>query len=146
MLIISEPFKTNDDLAGRKRPRAGRRRHAARRSPEAVRQALNAAMSMYSLSSCKLFWDAALDTKCLLAWSQDTAVLAFRGTASFTNACSDLKVSLRHPMRMDDSNDMRCRCNQLVARCALLLGATELTAHKHLTVSRTPVLACHWPD
>ena len=86
--------KTDDDLAGRKRPRAGRRRHAARRSPEAVRQALNAAMSMYSLSSCKLFWDAALDTKCLLAWSQDTAVLAFRGTASFTNACSDLKVSL----------------------------------------------------
>ena len=89
-------------LAGRLRPRAGRRRSAAMRSPEAVREALEAGMSMYGLSSCKLFWHAALDTKALLAWSQDTAVLAFRGTASLTNACSDLKVSpfTRHCMHV----------------------------------------------
>ena len=49
-------------------------------------------MSLYSLSSFKLFWDPALETKALLAWNGDTAVLAFRGTASLTNACSDLKV------------------------------------------------------
>ena len=51
-------------------------------------------MNMYSLSSFKLFWDPALQTKALLAWNQDTAVLAFRGTASLTNALSDLQVLL----------------------------------------------------
>ena len=72
------------------------------RSPEAVREALDAGMSMYSLTSCKLFWKSALDTKALLAWNSDTVVLAFRGTASLTNACSDLKVcpSTRHCMRV----------------------------------------------
>ena len=49
-------------------------------------------MNMYSLSSFKLFWNPALQTKALLAWNQDTAVLAFRGTASLTNALSDLQV------------------------------------------------------
>ena len=49
-------------------------------------------MNMYNLSQFKLFWDPALDTKALLAWNQDTAVLAFRGTASLTNAWSDLQV------------------------------------------------------
>ena len=77
--------------AGKARQRAGRRRNA-KRSPEAVRAALEAAMSMYSLSSFKLFWDPSLETKALLAWNADTAVLAFRGTASLTNAWSDLQV------------------------------------------------------
>ena len=49
-------------------------------------------MSLYSLSSFKLFWDPSKQTKALLAWGQDTAVLAFRGTASLTNAWSDLQV------------------------------------------------------
>ena len=31
--------------------------------------------------------DPVLDTKGLLAWSQSTAVLSFRGTASLKNAC-----------------------------------------------------------
>ena len=48
-------------------------------------------MSLYGLTSCRLFCNT-LDTKALLGWSRDTAVLAFRGTASLTNACSDLKV------------------------------------------------------
>ena len=78
--------------AGKPRQRAGRRRGAAKRSPEAVRAALDAAMSMYSLSSFKLFYDSVLHTKALLAWNRDTAVLAFRGTASLTNAWSDLQV------------------------------------------------------
>ena len=49
-------------------------------------------MSLYGLSSFKLFWDRVLDIKALLAWNRDTAVLAFRGTVSLTNACSDLQV------------------------------------------------------
>ena len=49
-------------------------------------------MSLYSLTGFKPFRDPGLDTHALLAWNQDTAVLAFRGTASLTNALSDLKV------------------------------------------------------
>ena len=79
--------------AGRHRPRTGRRRQAPKRSPASVRAALQAAMGLYSLHGFELFWDPVLDTKALLGWSQDTAVLAFRGTASLTNACSDLQVS-----------------------------------------------------
>ena len=36
--------------------------------------------------------DPVLDTKALLAWNRHTALLCFRGTASLTNALSDLKV------------------------------------------------------
>ena len=71
-------------------------------------------MSMYSLSSCKLFWKSAQDTKALLAWSQDTAVLAFRGTASLTNACSDLKVMPR-PCHGTDCSQQGCALQSLRA-------------------------------
>ena len=49
-------------------------------------------MSLYSLTGFQKFQDPVLDTHALLGWSSDTAVLAFRGTASLTNACSDLRV------------------------------------------------------
>ena len=52
-----------------------------------------------SVSPCcvqaEMLWmsaDPVLDTKALLAWNQDTAVLSFRGTASWANACSDIRV------------------------------------------------------
>ena len=51
-------------------------------------------MNLYRLHSFRLFWDRGLDIRALLGWSHDTAVLAFRGTASLTNACSDLKVDV----------------------------------------------------
>ena len=57
-------------------------------------------MSLYGLSSFKLFWDPALHTKALLAWNSDTAVLAFRGTASLTNAWSDLQVGIPHVLQI----------------------------------------------
>ena len=84
-------------VAGKPRRRMGRRRHAGRRTQETMRAALEVAMSLYSLSSVKLFQEPVQDTKALLAWNRDTAVLAFRGTASLTNACSDLQVALPHP-------------------------------------------------
>lgn len=34
------------------------------------------------------------DTKCLIGWSCDTIVIAFRGTASLANVASDLQVTL----------------------------------------------------
>ena len=78
--------------AGKARPGAGRRRRAGKHTPEDVQATLDAAMSLYGLHSFRLFWDQGLDIRALLSWSHDSAVLAFRGTASLTNACSDLKV------------------------------------------------------
>ena len=49
-------------------------------------------MGAFGLTELETFWDRQLDTKALLGWSADTAVLAFRGTPSITNACSDLKA------------------------------------------------------
>ena len=79
------------DAAGKQKQRA-RRREQTKRSADDVQAALEAAMSLYSLTGFKPFRDSGLDTHALLAWNQDTAVLAFRGTASLTNALSDLKV------------------------------------------------------
>jgi len=40
-------------------------------------------------------WERKLDTKALMAWNDDTVVLSFRGTASFRNVLSDIKVRAR---------------------------------------------------
>ena len=38
-------------------------------------------------------WERRLDTKALIAWNQETVVLSFRGTATFSNVLADLSVS-----------------------------------------------------
>jgi hypothetical protein len=53
---------------------------------------LEMGMALYGLQHSELFWEKALDTKLLLAWSQDTIMLAFRGTASMANALADLQA------------------------------------------------------
>lgn len=50
------------------------------------------AMNMYDLTGSELFCEVKRDTRCLMGWSDSTVVLAFRGTASMTNALSDLQV------------------------------------------------------
>ena len=50
-------------------------------------------MQLYGLKQLRIVREEKLDTKCLLAWSEDTLVLSFRGTASTRNAISDLQVS-----------------------------------------------------
>ena len=62
------------------------------RPKESASQLLSAAMSLWGLTDIESFWDPQLETKTLLGWNQDQIVLAFRGTASFANALSDLKV------------------------------------------------------
>lgn len=54
---------------------------------------LEVAMGMYGLEHFEMFWEKAHDTKLLLAWSDSRMVLAFRGTASMSNALSDVQVS-----------------------------------------------------
>ena len=49
-------------------------------------------MQLYGLKQLRIVREEKLDTKCLLAWSEDTLVLSFRGTASTRNAISDLQV------------------------------------------------------
>lgn len=53
---------------------------------------LHTAMSMYGLTDSELFTELKRDTRCLMGWNNNTIVLAFRGTASVTNALSDLQV------------------------------------------------------
>ena len=50
------------------------------------------AMGMYDLTDSELFCEVKRDTRCLMGWNNSTIVLAFRGTASMTNALSDLQV------------------------------------------------------
>lgn len=55
-------------------------------------------MALYNLENFELMWERKLDTKALMAWNEDTVVLAFRGTASFRNVLADIKVRRgRHP-------------------------------------------------
>ena len=49
-------------------------------------------MALYGLTDSELFWDQGSDTKMLMAWSRTCVVCAFRGTASLSNAMSDLQV------------------------------------------------------
>ena len=53
---------------------------------------LEAGMRIYKLKESELLWDKALDTKALLAWVEHEMVIAFRGTASVSNALADLQV------------------------------------------------------
>ena len=55
---------------------------------------LHTSMEMYGLTDSELFCELKRDTRCLMGWSDSTIVLAFRGTASMTNALSDLQVLL----------------------------------------------------
>ena len=50
------------------------------------------ALGLYGLRDSELLWELQLDTRCLMGWNDSKIVLAFRGTASFTNAWSDLQV------------------------------------------------------
>ncbi|BDA51092.1 probable phospholipase A1-Igamma1, chloroplastic at C-terminar half [Coccomyxa sp. Obi] len=53
---------------------------------------LEVAMGMYELEHSELFWEKARDTKLLMAWNNNRIVLAFRGTASVSNALSDVQA------------------------------------------------------
>ena len=55
---------------------------------------LHTSMEAYGLTDSELFCELKRDTRCLMGWSNSTIVLAFRGTASMTNALSDLQVLL----------------------------------------------------
>ncbi|KAK9788600.1 hypothetical protein WJX73_000156 [Symbiochloris irregularis] len=73
------------DISGKKQYKRGKRK-------QTLEELLTAAMGMYNLTDVRTFWDPELDTKCVMGWSEKHVVLAFRGTASFINAWSDLKV------------------------------------------------------
>eukprot|EP00884_Botryococcus_braunii_P001515 jgi/Botrbrau1/11364/Bobra.0038s0112.1 len=53
---------------------------------------LDVGMSLYGLEHSELFWEKAMDTKMLMAWSCGTIIVAFRGTASVQNAMADLRA------------------------------------------------------
>ncbi len=53
---------------------------------------LEGALALYSLSAAQVFREPSGDSKAIIAWSSDTIVIAFRGTASFANVLNDIKV------------------------------------------------------
>ncbi|EIE21255.1 alpha/beta-hydrolase [Coccomyxa subellipsoidea C-169] len=53
---------------------------------------LETAMGLYGLEHSELFWEKARDTKLLMAWNDSRIVIAFRGTASMSNALSDVQA------------------------------------------------------
>ena len=55
---------------------------------------LPTALGLYGLTHSELLWELQLDTRCLLGWNDSKIVLAFRGTASISNAWSDLQVMM----------------------------------------------------
>lgn len=63
---------------------------------QAARTTLNlqTALGLYGLADSELFWELQQDTRCLLGWSSSKIVVAFRGTASMTNALSDIQVGI----------------------------------------------------
>ncbi len=68
-------------------------------------------MQLYNLEHVELVRDPLTNTKCLVAWGQDTVLVAFRGTANKENAIHDLKVR------------SLCRLCCAVLRCAVLCSA-----------------------
>ena len=71
---------------------------------------LQMAMDMCGLTDSELFCELKRDTRCLMGWSDSTIVLAFRGTASMTNALSDLQVL---------SEDVQWRASVLFSECGI---------------------------
>ncbi|CAL8466200.1 g5736 [Coccomyxa elongata] len=60
---------------------------------------LEVAMGMYGLEHFEMFWEKAHDTKLLMAWNNSRMLLAFRGTASMSNALSDAWRKVHPPKR-----------------------------------------------
>lgn len=56
-------------------------------------------MQLYNLECLELLRDPETSTKCLVAWGQDTCLVAFRGTANRQNAVHDVKVCAPHQQR-----------------------------------------------
>ena len=56
-------------------------------------EALDLAMKAFSLDQVKVIHSEVTDTQAVLAWGQGRLVLAFRGTQSMTDACTDAQAS-----------------------------------------------------
>ena len=58
---------------------------------------LHTALGLYGLTDSDLFWELQRDTRCMVGWNASKIVVAFRGTASMTNALSDIQVRPQLP-------------------------------------------------
>jgi hypothetical protein len=75
---------------------------------------LEAGMALYALEQFELLWERSLDTKAIMAWSSDTVVLAFRGTASLANVIADLQA--RHAWHHWSQRHVACGLSYLAHR------------------------------
>lgn len=79
-------------LAQKPSPSAGNTSLERHRRKQRQDLLLDRALSLYSMHRMEVFWARQHDVHALVAWGDDTAVVAFRGTASLTNVLSDLKA------------------------------------------------------
>ena len=54
---------------------------------------LQTALKLYRLTHTEIIYDQRSDTKALLAWGETTLLVAFKGTSSFENVMTDLKLT-----------------------------------------------------
>ena len=71
-------------------------------------------MGLYNLEHLELVRDPVTSTKCLVAWGQDTCVVAFRGTANKQNAMHDVKVMQDLDQQFDCYESVSSLCCTLV--------------------------------
>jgi len=76
------------------------------------------AMKLYNLEQLEVIRDAVTSTKCLLAWGQDTIVVAFRGTANRQNAAHDIKVTCTSHFSQLKPGVGRVKCTTALATSA----------------------------
>lgn len=56
------------------------------------------AKQLFNLDHFELLWEHRTDIKAVIGWSRDTVVVSFRGSASMSNALTDLNIwRKRHP-------------------------------------------------
>ncbi|KAA6426189.1 MAG: hypothetical protein FRX49_04041 [Trebouxia sp. A1-2] len=106
---------------------------------------LHTAMGLYNLTDSELFWEVQLDTRCLIGWNEHTIVVAFRGTASLTNALSDVQAwRVTHP----PARGHKLMCTQPLVHGGFMkswlagaLNAKVVNRIMHIVSSRKPA-AC----
>ena len=94
------------------------------------------ALGLFHLEHLRLVRSRTANVKCLVAWSNETLLVAFRGTANLTNMLADVKVTSNMCVHCMSRCRllMVCRCQQPAASRHQLPSAT-LYLHSSRTSS-----------
>lgn len=68
-------------------------RHVGLQGRALLKLSQDTALELFKLDHFQLVRCTEANVKCLVAWSNETLVVSFRGTANLTNAFADIRVS-----------------------------------------------------